>query len=90
MAELNSRAGKAPTAVRVAVLIAMPKQPGTNESHGNAPEDEEQPLPHIEVGVAQVLVVSHELSAGGKAESSDGKPGVRGSVGSHESDLSVV
>jgi hypothetical protein len=91
MAELNSRAGRAPTAVRVAVLIAMPKQPGANESHANAPEDEEQPLPHIEVGVAEVLVVSHELSAGGKAESSSsGKPGVRGSLGSQESDLSEV
>ncbi|KAF5329482.1 hypothetical protein D9619_009193 [Psilocybe cf. subviscida] len=90
MAELNSRAGKAPTAVRVAVLIAMPKPPGANESHGNAPEDEEQPLPHIEVGVAEVLVLSHQLSAGGKAESSKEKPGVRGSVGSHDSDISEV
>lgn len=91
MAELNSRAGKAPTAVRVAVLIAMPKPPGAHEHHGSAHPEEEEPLPHIEVGVAQVLVVSHELSTSGKAESSsDGKPGVRGSVGSHDSDLSVV
>lgn len=83
MAELHQRSA-APSMMRVAVLIAMPApaQPPHPVSH-----DDEAPLPHIEVGVAEVLMVPNEPSTSAYAS---GKREVRDSVVSRESDSSAV
>lgn len=49
-------------------------------------EEESLPLPHLEVGIAEVLVASDKSSVHGE----HGKRGMRGSVGTNGSDASEV
>ncbi|KJA26492.1 hypothetical protein HYPSUDRAFT_198786 [Hypholoma sublateritium FD-334 SS-4] len=98
MAELHQRS-TTPSMMRVAVLIAMPTPPaaGANAPAGPhshplhssaapAPSDEDHPLPHLEVGVAEVLMVPAESSV----PYARGKRDTRDSIASRESDTSEV
>lgn len=97
MAELHQRS-TSPSMMRVAVLIAMPTPPpaGANapanpHSHplhsSAAPAaSDEHPLPHLEVGVAEVLMVPAESTV----PYARGKRDARDSLASRESDTSEV
>lgn len=90
MAELQQRS-VAPSMMRVAVLIAMPTLGQSQHQHPERgmplPHDDEHPLPHLEVGVAEVLVVPAEPQASPYVS---GKREMRDSVASRESDASEV
>ena len=90
MAELHQRS-TTPSMMQVAVLIAMPTPPpaGANtpahpHAHPLHSSDEHQ-LPHLEVGVAEVLMVPEPTVSYAR-----GKQGARDSLASRESDTSEV